>query len=454
MSKLKVFSISLVLTMLLIASNSFAQWTFVGGFPYSASYYPQLSVVDANTLWVCGGTNTPVIYKSTNGGVTWTSAVGSGVSVDVFAIWAVDANTAYVGDGGVAGGAGGNAKVYKTTNGGTTWTIILSTGGSAGFINGIKFSKSNPQIGVAESDPPSGAGTNYWWQLTTNGGTSWTQINGPALGSTYASAQGTVVLIDQNFFGVGSSNGSGDKVIWTTNGGTSWNNTTLPLSGTQAFVSTFTMNTDKMHGVASRSTSLPSIGVTSNGCVNFSVSTLSGLSSYCTAFWVPGTDVCYVWGQAGNPSCYKTTNAGSTWTTMTSQGINGVTSMDAIYNSGTGDITAYAVATDGSCLKLSENLTGIIHSGNNVPAEYSLSQNYPNPFNPTTKINFALPKASNVSLKVYDVLGHEVMTLVNEYKTAGSYTVNVDASALSSGIYFYTIKAGDFADSKKMTLIK
>ncbi len=92
--------------------------------------------------------------------------------------------------------------------------------------------------------------------------------------------------------------------------------------------------------------------------------------------------------------------------------------------------------------------------GTNVPSIYSLSQNYPNPFNPVTKINFALPKQGLVTLKVYDVIGREVRTLVNEMKNAGSYSVDFNGSELSSGVYFYRIQANDFTEVKRMMLIK
>jgi len=90
----------------------------------------------------------------------------------------------------------------------------------------------------------------------------------------------------------------------------------------------------------------------------------------------------------------------------------------------------------------------------NVPDKYSLSQNYPNPFNPVTKINFAIPKSGLVTLKVYDVLGREVSTLVNEIKNAGIYKVDFNASNLSSGMYFYKVSVNGFTDVKKMMLIK
>ncbi len=90
----------------------------------------------------------------------------------------------------------------------------------------------------------------------------------------------------------------------------------------------------------------------------------------------------------------------------------------------------------------------------NIPEVYSLSQNYPNPFNPATKISFAIPKAGQVKLTVYDVLGREVAVIVNEFRQAGNHTVVFDGDNLSSGIYFYSFESGDFKDTKKMTLIK
>ena len=89
-----------------------------------------------------------------------------------------------------------------------------------------------------------------------------------------------------------------------------------------------------------------------------------------------------------------------------------------------------------------------------TPKIYSLGRNYPNPFNPTTNISYVLPKSELVKLTVYDALGKVVSTLVNEFKEAGTYNVNFDASNLASGIYFYEIKAGNFSDIKKMLLIK
>ena len=83
-----------------------------------------------------------------------------------------------------------------------------------------------------------------------------------------------------------------------------------------------------------------------------------------------------------------------------------------------------------------------------------MSQNYPNPFNPVTKISFEIPKSGLVTLKVYDILGKEVTTLVNEVKTPGNYIVDFNASSLPSGIYFYKITSSDFSCVNKMMLLK
>jgi hypothetical protein len=89
-----------------------------------------------------------------------------------------------------------------------------------------------------------------------------------------------------------------------------------------------------------------------------------------------------------------------------------------------------------------------------APKEFALEQNYPNPFNPVTMINYQLPMNNHVILKVYDALGREVATLVNEMKKAGSYSAEFDASKLASGIYFYRLQAGEFVETKKMLLMK
>jgi len=99
-------------------------------------------------------------------------------------------------------------------------------------------------------------------------------------------------------------------------------------------------------------------------------------------------------------------------------------------------------------------VTGIAENETNLPIEYALKQNYPNPFNPITTIKYQIPKISFVTLKVYDVLGSEIATLVNEEKPIGNYTVEFDATSLPSGVYFYRLQSGDFVETKKMVLLR
>jgi len=106
-------------------------------------------------------------------------------------------------------------------------------------------------------------------------------------------------------------------------------------------------------------------------------------------------------------------------------------------------------------------LVDVESKSNNIPIVFSLSQNYPNPFNPTTTIKYTVPvvnanfaSTTNVILKIYDVLGKEVKTLVNKQQKSGSYQVNFNASQLSSGVYYYQLKSGEFVETKKMIIVK
>jgi len=118
-------------------------------------------------------------------------------------------------------------------------------------------------------------------------------------------------------------------------------------------------------------------------------------------------------------------------------------------------VRGFAGTSGGAIYKFDEGgVTSVTPVTTEIPQNFSLSQNYPNPFNPTTKINFALPKSGLVSLKVYDMLGKEVATLVNEVKSAGTYAVDFNGASLSSGMYFYKISVNGFSDVKKMLMIK
>ncbi len=99
-------------------------------------------------------------------------------------------------------------------------------------------------------------------------------------------------------------------------------------------------------------------------------------------------------------------------------------------------------------------LSGVKEPINSIPSDFELFQNYPNPFNPSTIITFEIPKDNFVELSVYDILGREVEKLVSEFKQAGRYTVDFNGNNLSSGLYIYKLKAGDYSATKKMMLLK
>ena len=118
-----------------------------------------------------------------------------------------------------------------------------------------------------------------------------------------------------------------------------------------------------------------------------------------------------------------------------------------------GEIGVDAAAGEAVYVEWTISATGV-NDKVNAPVSFRLDQNYPNPFNPSTKISYTLPNASTVNLSVFNVLGQEVATLVNENQNAGEHFVNFNAANLSSGVYFYTLKTGNFTETKKMALMK
>ncbi len=145
---------------------------------------------------------------------------------------------------------------------------------------------------------------------------------------------------------------------------------------------------------------------------------------------------------------FLSTNKGANWT------ITGLTDPEVLTLLASG--TDLFAGTSGGVWRrpLSEMITSVENKSNDIPSKFILEQNHPNPFNPSTSIQYAISSNQFVQLKVYDVIGNEVATLVNEEKPAGNYEVSFNASRLSSGIYFYKLQAGSFVETKKMILIK
>ena len=119
-----------------------------------------------------------------------------------------------------------------------------------------------------------------------------------------------------------------------------------------------------------------------------------------------------------------------------------------------GKYTLANVYNDEDVVLAKKEVETISYQGSNAVKSYELAQNYPNPFNPTTTINYQIPKDGFVTLKIYDVLGKEVATLVNENKATGRYNVEFNAGNLASGVYLYQLKVNDFVATKKLVLLK
>ncbi len=438
MKYLKLFVLAVAF---LFAANTYSQWTYCNGSAGMTGLgtNPGIYCLDGNTAIVVGGvTGAPKVYKTTNGGVNFVNASGNLSGGEIYAGCVIDANTFLVGDGP----ASGSANIKRTSDGGTTWTTVLTTGGAGGFFNGIVKAATNPNFIVAQSDAFAGTAAMF---VTTNGGLNWTLQNMTGVGFTIGSLP-AVFCIDNQFYGSGAS--TTPRIGLTTNGGSSW--TGYPISVTGTFTSGVAFNNNKQNGLGISSASYPNISRTTNGGVNWS--TLStggtGTSTLNVLRWAPGTDICYL---ATSLGIMVTTNNGTSFSSMTTSSITGF--FDISVQVVGGNIVGYAVAGDGSVVKLSTPVA-VDPTNTTTPSTFALEQNYPNPFNPSTTIKYSVPVSGNVSIKVYNSIGVEVMTVVNGNHVAGNYVENVDLSGLSSGIYFYTLTSGDFKDTKKMMLVK
>jgi hypothetical protein len=157
------------------------------------------------------------------------------------------------------------------------------------------------------------------------------------------------------------------------------------------------------------------------------------------------------WIISRGPDIYTTFDGGENWSEQNSPSSYGLSSVHFVDSS-----TGWIVGWDGTILKTINGGVSSIEENElvGIPSSFELSQNYPNPFNPSTKIQYSIPHRSNVIFKVFDVLGNEIETLVNENKPSGTYEITWYAENLPSGVYIYRLQAGDFIESKKMILMK
>ena len=382
---------------------------------------------NGNVCWVAGAAAT--VRKTTDGGATWTNANPNPgvINGDVYNIWALDANTALLTTSPAA------TFIYKTTNGGTNWTQVFTQAG--GFIDAIVMA--NATTGYAYGDPVSSR-----WSLwkTTDAGSTWdsTGMFLPVTGSEAGWNNAMCVIGTNIWFGTNNT-----KVYHSTNSGLTGSWTAGVTTGNVSTYGVwFTSATNGMCvGTIAQKT-------TDGGTTWVNAGTVGGAGNM-TSLCGNGTNY---WLSRGN-NTYGTTDFGTTWTAA---GYTGTTALwgTSITTNTLGCLTGWSVGATGTVVKLNGVPLAINDPSVNIPDNYRLEQNYPNPFNPTTKITFALPVAGNVELKVFDLLGREVATLVNSDLSAGIHSIPFDASSMASGVYIYKLSSGTFTDSKKMVLIK
>ena len=257
----------------------------------------------------------------------------------------------------------------------------------------------------------------------------WIQTNGP-----YGGVVQCIADAGTNLFA-----GTADGVFLSTNNGTSWtavglkniNVWSLAVSGTNLFAGTYDC------GIFLSTNNGTSWTAVNNGLTN-------------TYIWSLAVSGANLFAGTGGGGIFLSTNNSTSWTAVN----NGLTNtyVLSIAVSGTNLI---AGTYGGVWIRpLSEIITAVEESIDNIPARFSLNQNYPNPFNPVTKISFLIPQKSQIKLKVFDVLGREVQILADGIYEAGKYEIEFNATNLPSGVYFYKLQVGKFMQTKKMVLLK
>lgn len=439
--KSKLLQLFIVL-FLAAPSISFSQsWVQIATLPAPVFDINSISIVDANTIWVCG--TSAHVRRSTNGGFNWVNA-SSGLAGDLYGISATDANTCWVGT--VAG------SIYKTTNGGTNWTLQHSLAGS--FSNGVKMFDANN--GVFYGDPTA-TGQPYQFRSTTNGGTNWVLAPGAPIATSEFGVINAWDWTSNTVFWIGSANTVANattaKIYYTTTGfnGT-WSNAVVPgLGGAQGLYYQAIAFINATSGMAGSNGS--NLMKTTNGGVSWTAATIPGGVTTFAAINMNGLKdgsnvIRVVINEGVGYRMFRTSNLGTSWTEETVPATTGIAHVQFV-NATLG----FAGCAAGVFLRYGPPV-GIDPGNTNAPENFILGQNYPNPFNPSTSFKYSIPASGNVTLKIYNSIGTEVMTLVDRHMSAGNYIETVDMSAFSSGIYFYTLQAGSFVETKKMILVK
>ncbi len=410
-------------------TNGGYNWNLYGG-ATTIQAFNAIDFYNAQYGMVAG--NNGEVWKTTDGGTTWTSLTGL-IPNDYFnGVAMIDANTALV----------VGYSVYKTTDGGLTWSTITPA-----FPDGppSKVRMYDQNVGVIVGATGFFAFNPFVFK-TTDGGETWNDMN--------FSFFTTDKLYDVDFrtasdlVVVGNNGG----VFHTSDNGTTWTQFNLGLanffSGQMLGVDFSGPNEVVVGGAASQL-----IKVELNNVVPVELVSFSCEVNYPSVklHWVTATEL----NNQGFEVERKTSES-EQWQKIGSVNGRGTTTTPSEYyfndenlTSGKYNYRIKQIDFDGS-FEYSEVITADL----STPSAFELGQNYPNPFNPSTRITYSIPKSSFVTLKVYDILGNEIATLVNQTQDAGNYNVSFNAENLSNGIYIYSLNADNFTDVKKMILMK
>lgn len=435
----------LTLMFLSLTTLSYSQWTFVGR--PSGANVNSISVVNGFVVWIA--CDSAKIFKSTDGGQTWQLRNAGIPNVNLLGISAVDTSNCWVGTF--------TGSIYRTSNGGSSWTLQHTFNG--GFTDGIKMFNLN--YGIYYGDPL-GSGQPFQFRYTTNGGTNWLlSPNVPVSQNDYG-VQNAWDWLDTSRIWIGAANATtgatSSRIFRTTTGfgSGSWSSVTLPGSGTSdgLYWQAIAFN-NANNGIAGSNGG--NLRRTTDGGATWQLLTnppgLGVVAMVTLHGFKDGSNITRLTTIGGAVSkMFVTTNLGSSWTeeTLPTQGVqNKVNHLDFVNQN-----VGYAGCAGGYVLRYG-NPSAVNHLNTGVPEVFRLEQNYPNPFNPSTTINFSVPKAGVVSMKLYDLNGREVAVLINEFKEAGNYSYAYSMpSGLNSGVYFYTFNSGDFSETKKLMLVK
>ncbi len=434
------------LVLFLLFSNSFAQSGWVTQYTSSTKNINDIQFINSLTGFAVADTGT--VLKTTNGGQNWIN-YSINISDPMYRINFVTEVTGYASSLISLGASGWAGKIYKTTTGGINWFELTTNQ----LVSPTSIAALNPDTvltSAATFFDPSSQGILY---KTFNGGNNFISSNYITPGY-YNKAQ----ITSRFSWWIRATIPSPIRytIMKSSDCGASWNN--LSFNGNNSIVTVDFSFINDNTGFVCRSSDFMK---TTNGGLNWT--TMSAPSATYLSqlqFMNENTGWITYLNSAGSITAIsRTTNSGVSWQyyQFNSEGFIRDNMRCYFINENTGWIAGgYFNSPKGCIMKTTTGgvVTGFTQSSSEIPDKFSLSQNYPNPFNPLTRINYELPITNYVSIKVYDALGNEVETLVNEKQNAGSYSVDFNAASLPSGIYFYKLVTEKFSDSKKMVLIK